>query len=220
MTVPANHNDQDKDVWLIEDNTTYRESIELIIDNAPGYLCTGQFSSWEKALETLTGVYQPDIILSDIGLPGMSGIEGAACARKKIPGAPVIMLTVHDEDDKVFDAICAGASGYLLKSATEVEITEALYQALSGGSPMNPHIARKVLEMFSEMNNPDQQYDLTGREKEVLTHIVNGMTKKAMALELGISFHTVDAHVRHIYEKLQVNCRSDAVAKAIREKLI
>lgn len=220
MTASIKNNDQDKTVWLIEDNTTYRESIKLIIDNAPGYQCTGQFSSWEKGKEALAGSRHPDIILSDIGLPGMSGIKGAAYARKKIPGIPIIMLTVHDEDDKVFDAICAGASGYLLKSATEVEIIEALDQALSGGSPMNPHIARKVLEMFSELNNPDQQYDLTGREKEVLTHIVNGTTKKAIALELGISFHTVDAHVRHIYEKLQVNCRSDAVAKAIREKLI
>lgn len=220
MEDSAKNSDAIKKVWLIEDNSTYRESIELIIDNAPGYLCTRQFPTWEKAESALSKSKLPDIILSDIGLPGKSGIKGVAYARKKMPEIPVIMLTVHDEDNKVFDAICAGASGYLLKSATEVEIVDALDQVLNGGSPMNPHIARKVLEMFSEMNTPDQEYDLTNREREVLTHIVDGTTKKAIALELDISFHTVDTHVRHIYEKLQVNCRSDAVAKAIREKLI
>lgn len=220
MTVSVEHSDQFKTVWLIEDNSTYRESIELIIDNATGYLCGRQFASWEQAADALSESKLPDIILSDIGLPGMNGIEGVVHARKKVPEIPIIMLTVHDEDDKVFDAICAGASGYLLKSATEVEIIDALKQVWNGGSPMNPHIARKVMEMFAEMNTPDQQYDLTDREKEVLTHIVDGTTKKAIALELDISFHTVDTHVRHIYEKLQVNCRSDAVAKAIRQKLI
>lgn len=220
MTVSAKDNNQVKTVWLIEDNISYRESIGLIIDNTPGYLCERQFSSWEKGKEALADSRPPDIILSDIGLPGMNGIKGVAYARKEIPGIPIIMLTVHDDDDKVFDAICAGASGYLLKSGTEVEITEALDQVFSGGSPMNPHIARKVLDMFSNMHNPDQQYDLTDREQEVLTHIVDGTTKKATALKLDISFHTVDMHVRRIYEKLQVNCRSDAVAKAIREKLV
>lgn len=216
------HNKPLRNVWLVEDNTSYRESIGLIIDQAEGFICLQQFSAWEKAgkkLEENTGS-PPDIILSDIGLPGMSGIEGAALARKKAPGTPVIMLTVHDEDEKVFDAICAGAVGYLLKSATELEIIEAMEQALKGGSPMNAGIARKVLQMFARLNTPAKQYDLTDREKEILILITEGHTKKAISLELNISFHTVDSHIRHIYEKLEVNCRSDAVAKAIRERLI
>lgn len=209
-------------VWLIEDNTSYRDSIALIIDQSEDYYCLRQFSVWEKAIKQLENPKSalPDIILSDIGLPGMSGIEGVILARKEKPDIPVIMLTVHDEDDKVFDAICAGAVGYLLKSATEEEIIEAMEQALNGGSPMNASIARKVLDMFAGMNSPAKHYDLTDREKEILKFVTNGHTKKAIGLELNISFHTVDSHVRHIYEKLEVNCRSDAVAKAIRERLV
>lgn len=209
-------------VWLVEDNASYRESIGLIIDQSERFICTEQFSAWEKPgkkLQKTTGS-PPHIILSDIGLPGMSGIEGAALVREKAPGIPVIMLTVHDEDEKVFDAICAGAVGYLLKSATELEIIEAMEQALNGGSPMNAGIARKVLDMFTRLNTPAKQYDLTAREKEILILITDGHTKKAISLKLNISFHTVDTHIRHIYEKLEVNCRSDAVAKAIRERLI
>ena len=162
----------------------------------------------------------PDIILSDIGLPGMNGIEGVARAGKVAQDIPVIMLTVHDEDDKVFDAICAGAVGYLLKSATEVEIIGAMKQALAGGSPMNAGIARKVLDRFARMTSPKKKYYLTDREKEILEFITEGHTKKAISIELNISFHTVDTHIRNIYKKLEVNCRSDAVAKAIRERLI
>lgn len=207
-------------VWLIEDNRSYRESIALIIDQTSDFCCTRQFVDWEKAAKALSEYSPPDIILSDIGLPGMSGIQGAALAHSKVPNVPVIMLTVHDEDNNIFNAICAGACGYLLKSATEIEIIEALEQAINGGSPIDARIARKVLAMFAQMNTTNKKYDLTNREREVLGYIVDGSTKKAIAIELDLSFHTVDSHIRHIYEKLHVNCRSDAVAKAIREKLI
>lgn len=223
MNTPSDsHSKPLRTVWLVEDNASYRESIGLIIDQAEGFVCTKQFSSWEKAEQHLKNPdgLRPDIILSDIGLPGMSGIEGVALVREKEPDIPVIMLTVHDEDDKVFDAICAGAVGYLLKSATEVEIIEAMEQALGGGSPMNAGIARKVLDRFAALTTPKKEYDLTEREKEILVYVTKGHTKKAISLELNISFHTVDTHIRHIYKKLEVNCRSDAVAKAIRERLI
>ncbi len=216
----SNNEVKDYRVWIIEDNTAYRETIAMVIDETPDFQCTRQFNNWEKPAKLLSETTRPDIILSDIGLPGMSGIEGAAIAHKKSPDIPVIMLTVHDEDGNIFDAICAGASGYLLKSATETEIIEAIEQALKGGSPMNTQIARKILTMFAGMNTAEKRYNLTDRELEILNFIIDGATKKAIALELGISFHTVDSHVRHIYKKLQVNCRSDAVAKAIREKLV
>jgi len=213
---------QHKSVWLVEDNTSYRESIDLIVNQSKSFICNAQFSSWEKAIKMLEDPEEllPDIILSDIGLPGMNGIEGVARAGKVAQDIPVIMLTVHDEDDKVFDAICAGAVGYLLKSATEVEIIGAMKQALAGGSPMNAGIARKVLDRFARMTSPKKKYYLTDREKEILEFITEGHTKKAISIELNISFHTVDTHIRNIYKKLEVNCRSDAVAKAIRERLI
>jgi len=213
---------QHKSVWLVEDNTSYRESIGLIVNQSESFICNAQFPSWEKAIKMLEDPEEllPDIILSDIGLPGMNGIEGVARAGKVAQDIPVIMLTVHDEDEKVFDAICAGAVGYLLKSATEVEIIDAMEQTLAGGSPMNAGIARKVLGRFATMNSPKKKYYLTDREKEILEFITEGHTKKAISIELNISFHTVDTHIRNIYKKLEVNCRSDAVAKAIRERLI
>jgi len=194
----------------------------MMINALENFSCTKEFSNWEDALNLLQNGAIPDLILSDIGLPGTDGITGVAKMRDLAPDIPVIMLTVFDEDDKVFEAICAGANGYLLKTASNEEIVQSLRQALRGGSPLNAQIAGKILSMFSNLKKGKQTYDLTAREKEILGLVAMGHTKKAIGLELDISYHTVDTHVRHIYKKLQlqVNCRSEAVAKAIRERLI
>jgi len=207
-------------VWLVEDNQSYRESICLMINDLDAFYCGQQFSNWEDALKMLKNGSCSDIILSDIGLPGIDGITGVTKMRSVNPDVPVIMLTVFDDDDKVFEAICAGANGYLLKTATEEEIARALRQALNGGAPLNAQIAGKILSMFSGLKSKRKTYDLTRREKQILGLVTKGRTKKAIAIELNISYHTVDTHIRHIYKKLQVNCRSEAVAKAIRERLI
>ncbi|MDR9416464.1 MAG: response regulator transcription factor [Gracilimonas sp.] len=207
-------------IWLIEDNETYRKSIHMVLSNNEDILCPHTFSSGESALQSLAHYDHPDILISDIGLPGLSGIETVEKVIRINPNIDVIMLTVHDEDDKVFNAICAGACGYLLKSATEREILNAVKQVKQGGSPMNAKIARKVVQRFSKIEGASKNYQLTNREKEILQYVVEGSTKKAMALELDISFHTVDSHMRHIYEKLQVHSRSEAVYKAVNEKLL
>lgn len=207
-------------IWLIEDNISYRGSVAMVLEDVENLECTQEFSSADTALKALETYELPDIILCDIGLPGMSGIEAVRKITSEYESVQVIMLTALDEDEKVFEAICGGASGYLLKSANEEEILWAIKQVIKGGSPMNAHIARKVLLRFAELNPSPNHYELTDREKDILKFLVDGTTKKAMALELDISFHTVDTHVRNIYEKLQVNSRSEAASKAVKERLI
>ena len=159
------------------------------------------------------------MILSDVALPGMNGIAGIRQIKACAPGIHVIMLTVYDEHEKVLN-ICVGASGYLLKNSSEETITAAIQEVLRGGAPMNPRVARLVLDMFTRMAPaPAKDYGLSEREKQILELMVKGMIKKEIADQLSISYHTVDNHLRNIYGKLHVNTRGGAVAKAVREKL-
>ena len=212
--------DQPITLWLIEDNDTYRDTIVALVDSTEGMHCTHACQSCEKALKALEDDFAPEIILMDIGLPGMSGIEGLARIKAISPSTGLIMLTVFDDEKQIFEAICAGASGYLLKSAQPHEIVEAVRQVLAGGAPMNARIARKVLDMFSRLSIPMGEYGLTGREKEILHLMVDGLTAKGIAEKLFLSIRTVDTHVKNIYTKLHVHSRSGAVAKAFRERLL
>ena len=212
--------DQPITLWVIEDNDTYRDTIVALVDSTEGMHCAHAFPSCEKALKALEDDFAPEIILMDIGLPGMSGIEGLARIKAISPSTGLIMLTVFDDEKQIFEAICAGASGYLLKSAQPHEIVEAVRQVLAGGAPMNARIARKVLDMFSRLSIPMGEYGLTGREKEILHLMVDGLTAKGIAEKLFLSIRTVDTHVKNIYTKLHVHSRSGAVAKAFRERLL
>ena len=156
----------------------------------------------------------------DIGLQGMSGIEGAHRIKSISPATDLIMLTIHEEDQNVFKAICAGASGYLLKSSTSEEVIRAIKEVLHGGAPMNAQIARKVLDMFSKIAAPKGDYRLTEREKEILLLMTDGLTKKGIADKLFLSYFTVDTHLKNIYTKLHVHTRSGAVAKVLKENLL
>jgi DNA-binding NarL/FixJ family response regulator len=159
-------------------------------------------------------------MLLDVGLPGMTGLEGIPRFTSAIPGVRIIVLTVFDDDEKIFRAICAGAVGYLLKMSPVEEIVGAIRDVSAGGSPMNSRIARRVLEMFARLAPPPASYGLTKRERDVLDLLVHGLIKKEIAARLSLSVHTIDTHIRNIYEKLQVHTRSGAVAKALREKLV
>ena len=208
-------------VWLIEDHEDYRRMVAWQINQMPGYQCARQFSNCETALAVLGGAERPKVILCDIGLPGMDGIAGIRKIKKASPETHVVVLTVYDDHDKVFNAICAGASGYLLKSASEEGIVSAVQETLNGGAPINPRIARLVLESFVHQRGEsgDDDYALTNREREVLELIVKGLIKKEIADTLGVSFHTVNSQIRSIYKKLRVHTRQGAVAKAIKERL-
>ncbi|MBX2992049.1 MAG: response regulator transcription factor [Bacteroidetes bacterium] len=207
-------------VWVVEDNDSYRENISELVRQTPALQFEHAFSSCEGALEELHRSAFPDIILMDIGLPGMNGIEGVQRVKAISPETRVVMLTVFDENDMIFRAICAGASGYLLKSESTDRIMTSLQEVLNGGAPMNAQIAAKVVDMFSRLAAPKGNYGLTAREREILQCLVDGLSKKQIADKLFLSFHTIDMHMRGIYTKLQVHSRSGAVAKALKENLL
>ena len=207
-------------VWVVEDDDLFRETVRDGVIEAEGMTCPCAFGSCEEALEALEADAAPTVILMDLGLPGISGIEGIRRIRALSPITEIVVLTVHEDNEKIFEAICAGASGYLLKPSSAEQITEAVRMASSGGAAINPKIARKVLAMFAEITVPKQDYGLTRREKEVLECMVAGMTKKGMAEQLFLSFHTIDRHIRNVYAKLHVHTRGSAVAKALKERLI
>jgi len=207
-------------VWLIEDHKTYGERLARALNRLDGIACPRRFTACEDALAALPESDAPEVLLLDVELPGMNGIEGIARLRHLAPRAAVVILTVFEDDDKIFRAICAGAAGYLLKTSSTEDIGAAIRSAASGGSPINPTIARRVLDMFSKANPPQKDYGLTAREKEILQLLVQDHSTKEAAARLHISYHTADGYIRDIYEKLQVNTRSGAVAKAVKEGLV
>lgn len=202
-------------IWIIEDNALFRRGLERALKpvHAPE-----AFESCEAALAGAVAV--PEVILLDVGLPGMSGIEGIAHLKTRAPAASILILTVFEDDDKIFQAICAGASGYLLKSEPMESVLQAIEQALVGGSPMNPRVAARVLTMFAKLAPPKNDYALTDREKAVLECMVAGMPRKQIAEATGLNLHTADYVTRAIYRKLHVNCATAAVSLAVREGLV
>lgn len=208
-------------IWVVEDNRLYRQGLAAAIDQTVGMRCALAAGSCEEALAALDAGLVPDIVLMDIGLPGLDGIEGTRRIRSLAPACRVIMLTVHEEDEKIFQAVCAGASGYLLKPATARRIVEAIGEVARGAAPINGYIAAKVLGMFARLPPPSGDgYHLTEREREILQLLVDGLTMRQLAERLTVSYHTIDTHLRNIYDKLHVRSRSGAVAKAVRERLV
>ena len=205
---------------LYEDNTDLRGALAALIGGTEGYELSGAFDNCLGVVEQVAALH-PDVVLMDIDMPGMSGIEGVARLKKAHPQVEALMLTVFDDDDRVFEAVCAGASGYLLKKTTPARILEALREVTEGGAPMSPVIARKVLQLFPRLPaERDADLDkLSPREMEVLKTLSRGFSYKMVAVELGIGIETVRTYVKRIYEKLQVHSVSEAIAKAfLKEK--
>ena len=205
---------------IIEDRREIREGLGMLIDATEGFSCTGKFRSMEDAL---AGIEQdmPDVVLVDIGLPGMSGIEGIRIMAERYPSLQILMLTVYDDDDRIFDALCAGATGYLLKKTPPARILESLREAALGGSPMSPEVAQRVVMLFRKIRPAGSSgNDLTPHETRVLGLLVQGHNYKTAAVELGVTYNTVAFHVKHIYQKLQVHSKSEAVARALRNGLV
>lgn len=220
MKPAAQSLDNQLNVMIIEDDELYRESIQELINDCESLQCNHAYESCEAAIQAVEDGFAPEIILIDIDLPGMNGIEGIRHFKQLSPASKSVMLTVFDDDDNIFNALCYGASGYLLKSASSENICQYMTDVLNGGAAMNPHIAAKVLKMFTQYSQPKKEYGLTGREKEILQLLVNGMNKKHIAGELCISLFTVDTHLKNIYAKLQVHSQIDVVSKALKERLI
>jgi DNA-binding NarL/FixJ family response regulator len=207
-------------VVIIEDMREVREGLAALINGTPGFRCVGSYYSMEAAL-TGIGNDPPEVILTDIGLPGMTGVRGTEILRERFPQVPILALTVYDNDDQVFDALCAGASGYLLKNTQPARLLESIKEAANGGAPMSPEVARRVIRLFREFRPPETaSYGLTAQETQLLKLLIEGHYKKTAACAMGISTNTVSFHLKNIYAKLQVHSKTEAVAKALRERLI
>jgi len=207
-------------VAIFEDNDELRDALSRLVASAPDMVLAGSFASCERVEEDAASC-APQVVLMDLGLPQVNGIEGTRRLKAAQPAVDVLILTVHEDEQRIFESVCAGASGYLLKKSTSAAILGAIREVRSGGSPMTPAIARRVLRMFqAAVPAPPGDCALTGREKEVLTGLVSGYSYKMIAADCGISIDTVRTHIKRIYEKLHVHSKSEAVARAIRERLV
>ncbi|MCI0708088.1 MAG: response regulator transcription factor [Ignavibacteriae bacterium] len=207
-------------VAIFEDHPDLREGLKQLIQNTPGLKCVGAWDSCDYLVIRLLQ-NEPHVVLMDIGLPGISGIEGVRQLKAHFPAIDVIMLTVYEDDAKILDSICAGASGYLLKKTPPAQILEAIKEIRNGGAPMTSSIARKVLAHFQHHSpNPTADYQLSEREQQVLADLVKGFSYKMIAESQFISIDTVRSHIKNIYSKLQVHSKTEAVAKALKSKLV
>jgi DNA-binding NarL/FixJ family response regulator len=208
-------------IAVFDDNKDRLDSLQILINDTEGLNCTGTFLNGTMVLEDVKKS-SPDVVLMDIDMPGINGIEAVKILREALPELPILMQTVFDDNEKVFASICAGASGYILKKASPTQIIQAIHDVHQGGSAMSSSIARQVLQAFQKQMilHTATNFSLTDREKEILAHLVQGLSHKLIAKERSISIHTVNTHIRNIYEKLHVHSVSAAVAKAIKEKIV
>jgi len=207
-------------VAIVEDQREIREGLALLIGTSLGFRCVGAWRTMEEAVAAV-GARPPDVLLVDLELPGMSGIEGIRILKEQHPTLPLLVLTVYDDDDRIFHAVCAGACGYLLKKTPPGRLLEAISEAVEGGSPMSPAVARRVLELFRQHRPPEQSaHELTPHQVRLLRLFVEGHNYKSAAVELRVSVNTIAFHVQQIYGKLQVHSKSEAVAKALRAGIL
>jgi len=207
-------------VAIIEDRGEIREGLVRLINTTEGFKCSGSYRTFEEALVKIPADL-PRIVLSDIGLPGMDGIEGIGILKQRYPELIILMLSVYDDNDRIIEAICAGATGYLLKNTSTTKLIASLKEVLNGGAPMSPEIARRVMDLFRQSPPPRQvDYALTPHETRLLKMLVDGHNYKTAAADLGLSVNTISFHMRNIYDKLQVHSKSEAVAKALKHRIV
>ena len=208
-------------VAIFEDNKVLRESLQKLVNSRDDMVCTGAFSDANKLTRDMQSA-NPDVVLMDINMPGVSGIEAVLLIKEKFPATQILMQTVFEENDKIFAALCAGASGYMLKKTSPQKMIEAIHETYEGGAPMTPSVAMKVLQMFrgQSASAKNEFIVLSEREKEILGWLVKGKSYNAIGEACFVSIDTVKTHVKHIYEKLHVHSKSEAVAKAIQQKLV
>ncbi len=209
------------EVTIFEDNAPRREGVKLLLNMTQDFVCAGAFENCNNVIENIVQT-NPDVVLMDIEMPGINGIEAVRMINEKFPSLPVMIQTVFDHDQKIFQSILAGATGYMLKKTAPSRLLEAIREIYEGGAPMTPEIALKVLQFFKqhETVKKESNYALSSKEKEILAALVDGLSYKMIADKLDISYHTVNFHIRNIYQKLHVHSVSEAVAKALKERIV
>jgi DNA-binding NarL/FixJ family response regulator len=204
---------------IVEDQRDIREGLAMLINCTEGYQCAGTYDSMEEALE---GIQQnvPDVVLCDIGLPGMSGIEGIRILKERYPKLLLLTLSIYDDDERIFEALCAGACGYLLKRTSSAHLLASIREAVTGGTPISPEVASRVVRLFRDIYPPHSaEHRLTVDEMRLLELLAEGYNYITAAAELNVGYDLIKFHMRHIYEKLQIHCKSETVAKALRGHL-
>jgi DNA-binding NarL/FixJ family response regulator len=205
---------------IYEDNARLRQSLEQLLGEGSGFVVAGAFPDCNNVIDQIE-IYYPDLVIMDIDMPGMTGIEGVRLIRSQFPDVKVIMYTVFYDDARIFDCICAGADGYLLKNTSPLKLIQSLHELMEGGAPMSPLIAQKVFQFFRKKEEPAHiEFGLTIREKEILEYLVQGNSYKMIASHCSISLDTVRKHLKNVYHKLHVQCGTEAVVKAIKHKIV
>lgn len=206
-------------IAIFEDNARLRQSLKVLLEGVNGYIVCGDYENCARAAEVMDH-HSPDVVIMDIDMPGVDGIEGLRIIKERRPQTYIIMHTVMEDEDRLFQCLCRGANGYILKNTSFVHLLEAIENVLHGGAPLSPPIARKVLQSFQQIGAGRGQYNLSEREKEVLKYLVKGYSYKMIAAHCHISLDTVRGHIRNIYSKLHVNCGREAVSKALRDHIV
>ena len=206
-------------ILIFEDNRRIRESMQLLLDGMPGFEVAGVFENAADA-GNIAATYLPDVVLMDIDMPGVDGIKGVQLIKEAVPQTNIIMFTVFEDESKLFDCLAAGANGYILKSTPAPQIIQAIYDVCAGGAPMSPGIARKVLQSFAGKKLTSKNYNLSGREMQILELLIKGFSYKMIAAECSIAIDTVRTHLKNIYTKLHVSGGKEAIAKALKDKIV
>jgi DNA-binding NarL/FixJ family response regulator len=207
-------------IGIVEDDQQIRKGIETYLNKQDGLVCDWSYSSVEALLRVLAPENLPHVLLMDIGLPGMSGIDGIKLIKEKYSSIDIIVFSIYNDSKKIFDSLCAGATGYLLKNTPLDEIREGIELITKGGSPMSPQIARKVIELFSQKNKKkDHESLLSGKEREIVIGLVDGLSYKLIADRMDISIETVRFHIKNIYRKLHVHCKAEVISKSLKGEI-
>ena len=206
-------------ILIFEDNARLRQSLKILLDGIEGYKVCGDYENCESAA-AIVDQQQPDVIIMDIDMPGSNGIEGLRIIKEQRPETYIIMHTVFEDDERLFQCLCAGANGYILKNTSFTNLLDAIENVLHGGAPLSPSISKRVLQSFQHITQKNIEYKLSERETEILKFLVKGYSYKMIAAECYISLDTVRGHIRNIYSKLHVNCGREAVTKALRNNIV
>jgi DNA-binding NarL/FixJ family response regulator len=204
---------------IFEDNTRLRQSLEMLLNDEINFHVAASYPDCDKA-DKQVEKHKADLVVMDIDMPGIGGVEGVRKIKNSNPQVKVVMHTMFDDDNRIFDSICAGADGYLLKNTSPLQLVTALQEVMQGGAPMSPFVAQKVFHHFRQVKSDSEQFNLTKREKEILDLLVKGNSYKMIADKSFVSIDTVKKHLQNIYHKLHVNCGTEAVAKALQHKIV